>query len=208
MSADFPNMLREVFKLNIEYSRRAFESFMATSEQVWGAPPAGSPLAYGLQPLGDKILKSFRDNAAAHFAFVLKFAASKDANDALRLYAEHINERIQTLSQQFQDINRLALQITTVKKLADTSVAPKIAADKQNSTPTVPSVPPADKATAQSLRSGANGGLTSQVASALQSNQRRVDHRDEKVKKARSIQKAATPKAKAPNKKPKSRSKA
>jgi hypothetical protein len=207
MSADFPNMLREVFKLNIEYSRQAFESFMATSEQFWDAAPAVSPLAYGLQPLGDKLLKLFRDDAAAHFAFVLKFAASKDANDALRLYAEHINERIQTLSQQFQDINHLALQITTVKKLADTSVAPKITADKHDSTPTVPSVPPADKATAQ-LRSGANGGLASQVASALQSNQPRVDHRDKKVKKARSIQKAATPKAKAPNKKPKSRSKA
>jgi hypothetical protein len=184
MAADVP--FREVLKLNIEQSRRAFETLMATSEKAW---------APAVWPLGDKIIKSFRDNAAAHFAFALRLIASKDASDALRLYAEHVEERTHTLSQQFQEISSLAVQIGAAnksEKLDDTSVTKK-AAIKQDSpgTPTVPNALGTGKATAPSSHSGANGGLTSQVATALPSPPRAAN-RGGKGKKPRKIQNGPT----------------
>jgi hypothetical protein len=121
MAVDVP--FREVLKLNIEQSRRAFETLMATSRKL------------GLQRFGhgDKIIKSFRDNAAAHFAFALRLIASKDASDALRLYAECVEERTHTLSQQFQEISSLAVQIGAAnksEKLDDTSVTKKLPSNR------------------------------------------------------------------------------
>jgi len=193
MAADV--LFREVLKLNIEQSRRAFETLMATTEKVWVIPQVVLPLPGGLQPLGDKIIKSFRDNAAAHFAFALRLVASKDASDALRLYAEHVEERIHSLSQQFQEISSLAVQIGAAnksEKLDDTSVTKK-AAIKQDSpvTPTVPNALGTGKATAPSSHSGANGGLTSQVATALPSAPRAAN-RGGKGKKPRKVQNGPT----------------
>jgi hypothetical protein len=124
-----------------------------------------------------------------------KLIASKDASDALRLYAEHVEERTHTLSQQFQEISSLAVQIGAAnksEKLDDTSVTKK-SAIKQDSpgTPTVPNALGTGKATAPSSHSGANGGLTSQVATALPSPPRAAN-RGGKGKKPRKIQNGPT----------------
>ena len=192
-----PCSVREVLEINIEHSCRAFETLMATSAKAWVTPQAIWPLTDGLQPLGDKILKSFRDNAAAHFAFALKLAASKDASDALRLYGEHVEERVKTWSQQFQEISRLAVEMGAANKseqLDDISSADKAAIRADNPTIlTVPDTPPAGKAIAQSSHQGANGSLNSQVASARPSTQPRVANRGGKGKKPPKVQKAARP---------------
>jgi Phasin protein len=187
MSADFLDTFRQVLKLNIEQSRRAFETLMATRERVW--------VTRAVWPLGDKIIKSFRDNAAAHFAFALRLIASKDPNDALRLYAEHVEERMQTLSRQFQEISSFAGQIGAANKsdqFGDISCANKAA--NKTDLPGIPTVPAAlrtHKATPQSSHQGANGLLNSEVASVSSSNQPRVAKRGGKSKKPRNLQKAA-----------------
>jgi hypothetical protein len=116
MTAGFSDAFRELLKLSIEQSRRAFETFMTISENAWLVPQAGLPHTYDLSPLGDKIREAFRVNAAAHFAVALRLADSRDATEAMRLYAEHVEERIETVSRQFQEISSLVAQMVAANK--------------------------------------------------------------------------------------------
>lgn len=195
MSADFADPFRQVLELNIEQSRRTFDTLMA----VWLTPQAALPLTRGLQPLGDKVIKSFRDNAAANFAFALRLIASKDANDALRLYAEHLEERIETFFRQYREISTLAAQIGAANKseqFGDLACA-KTAANKTDLPGiSVPAASRTHKATSLSSHQ-ANGLLNSEVAIALSSTPR-VAKRGAKSNKPRNLHKnarAATGKA-------------
>ena len=165
MTADFSDMFREVLKLSIENSQRAFETFMTTSENAWIAPQADLPLACGLQPLSDRIREAVRTNAAAHFDVALRLVDSKDASEAMRLYAEHVGERIQTLLRQFQEISSLAAEIVAAnksKQFEDISGVAKAAKnDEVLGSPGCggPHASRNGKVTPQSSRKEANGAL-------------------------------------------------
>jgi len=191
MTTDFPDPFRQSLKHNIEQSRQAFDTFMA----AWLTAQATLPSTAALQPLGNKIIQSFRDNAAAHFAFALRLIASKDASDALKIYAQHVEERMHTLSQQFQEIGSLAIQTGAANKseqFGDISSA-KRAANKTE-LPDIPTMPVGlrtNQATPQFSPHGGNGLLSPEVASAQSSTKPRITKRGGKSKKKRNLQKAA-----------------
>ena len=190
MSTDLPDQFRQLLKFNIELSRQAFDSLMA----IWATPQAASPPAGALQPLGEKILEAFRDNVAANFAFALRLIASKDARETSRLYAEHVQERMQSFSRQFQEISFAGLIGGAIKanQFGDISRANK-AANKAYF-PVLPTVPLAlhsHEATPQSSDQRANGLLNSEAASITSSNPSHVAKRDAKSKKPRKLQRPA-----------------
>jgi len=72
MTAEFPGLLRDLFKLSVEQAQRAFETFLTTSEGAWRGIQAGSQAGRGMGALMDKVAKITGANAEASFSFALK----------------------------------------------------------------------------------------------------------------------------------------
>ena len=69
MKPEIPQALRELMKLSIEQAKRAFETFVATSEKTWKSLETSSPNGRAsLFALNAKIAEITRLNAEANFA--------------------------------------------------------------------------------------------------------------------------------------------
>jgi hypothetical protein len=112
MAAEFPGGLRDLFKLTIEQSRRAFETFVTTSEKTWKGTQASSPAGRGtMEPLMDKVAEITRANAEANFSLALELADSTDTRQAMELYTEHARKQMEAFARQFEEVLKLTTQL-------------------------------------------------------------------------------------------------
>jgi phasin len=112
MSAEVPQALRELMKLNIDQARRGFETFVATSEKAWksleNASPCGHP---GLFELNAKIVEITRLNAEANFALAAKLAEAKDVAQAIELQSQHVKRQMELFVRQLEEMRDLAARM-------------------------------------------------------------------------------------------------
>ncbi|MGA7458157.1 MAG: phasin family protein [Methyloceanibacter sp.] len=112
MKAEIPQALRELMKLSIEQARRAFETFVATSEKAWKSletsPPNGRASLYALNA---KIVEVTRLNAEANFALAAKLAEAKDVAQAIELQSQHVKTQMDSFVHQLEEMRDLAAQI-------------------------------------------------------------------------------------------------
>jgi len=90
MKPEVPDSFRDLMKVSIEQTKRAFDTFAATSERTWKTLETSSQTASsGLRSLNEKIAQITRNNAEANFALAMKLAESKDVSQAMELQTEH-----------------------------------------------------------------------------------------------------------------------
>jgi hypothetical protein len=112
MQAELPPALRELMKTSIEQAKRAFEAFVATSEQAWKSLETGSPSGRaGLSALNAKIVEITRLNAEANFALAAELAEAKDLAQAIELQSRHVKQQMDIFVQQLEEMRDLAAQI-------------------------------------------------------------------------------------------------
>jgi phasin len=111
MTPEIPQGLRDLLKLSIEQARRAFETFVATSEKTWKSIETSSQAARNsMQGLNEKIAEITRANADSSFALALELAESKDISQAMELQSEHVRKQMETFARQLEEIRDLAAQ--------------------------------------------------------------------------------------------------
>ena len=110
--AEVPDAFRDLMKISIEQTKRAFETFAATSEKAWKTFETSSQTAgSGLRSLNEKIAEITRNNAEANFALAMKLAESKDVGQAMELQTEHARKQMESFVHQLEEIRDLAAQV-------------------------------------------------------------------------------------------------
>ena len=109
---EVPDAFRDLMKISIEQTKRAFETFAATSEKAWKTFETSSQTAgSGLRSLNEKIAEITRNNAEANFALAMKLAESKDVGQAMELQTEHARKQMESFVHQLEEIRDLAAQV-------------------------------------------------------------------------------------------------
>jgi phasin len=112
IKAEVPEALRELMKMSIEQAKRAFETFVSTSEKTWKSLEASSPSGRaGLFALNAKIAEITRHNAEANFALAMRLAEAKDVAHAIELQSEHMRKQMETFVQQLEEMRDLTAQM-------------------------------------------------------------------------------------------------
>ena len=112
MKPENPETLRELMKMSIEQARRAFETFVSTSEKTWKSLENSSPSGRAsLYALNAKIAEITRLNAEANFALAMRLAESKDLNQAMELQSQHVRKQMETFVHQLEEMRDLTAQI-------------------------------------------------------------------------------------------------
>ena len=121
MNPEIPESLRNMMKMSIEQAKRAFDTFVTTSENTWKSIENSSQAARAsLQALNTKIADITRSNAEANFALVMKLAESKDIQQAMELQSEHARNQMEAFSRQLDELRDLATKIIQEANLAKT----------------------------------------------------------------------------------------
>src|SRR5262249_50793841 len=112
MKPEVPDSFRDLMKVSIEQTKRAFDTFAATSERTWKTLETSSQTASsGLRSLNEKIAQITRNNAEANFALAIKLAESKDVSQAMELQTEHARKQMESFVHQLEEIRDLAAQV-------------------------------------------------------------------------------------------------
>ena len=112
MKPEIPQPLRELMKMSIEQARRAFETFVSTSEKTWKSLENSSPSGRAsLYALNAKIAEITRLNAEANFALAMRLAESKDLSQAMELQSQHVRKQMETFVHQLEEMRDLTAQI-------------------------------------------------------------------------------------------------
>jgi len=121
MNPEIPEPLRNMMKISIEQAKRAFDTFVTTSENTWKSIENSSQAARAsLQALNTKIADITRSNAEANFALVMKLAESKDIQQAMELQSEHARNQMEAFARQLEELRDLATKIIQEANLAKT----------------------------------------------------------------------------------------
>jgi phasin len=109
---EVPDAFRDLMKISIEQTKRAFETFASTSEKAWKTFETSSQTASsGLRSLNEKIAEITRNNAEANFALAMRLAESKDVSQAMELQTEHARKQMESFVHQLEEIRDLAAQV-------------------------------------------------------------------------------------------------
>jgi phasin len=112
MKPEVPDSFRDLMKVSIEQTKRAFETFASTTEQTWKTFETSSHAAgSGLRALNEKIAEITRNNAEANFALAMRLAESKDVSQAMELQTAHARQQMETFMRQLEEVRDLAAQV-------------------------------------------------------------------------------------------------
>ncbi len=115
--AELPDSIRSVMKSSIEQARKAFDTFVASSEKmIHGLDTSSNPVADSLKHLNEKIAAFTRQNAEANFNLAAKLADARQLSDIVELQNAHVRDQMETFSRQLEELREL-----TVKAVKDGS---------------------------------------------------------------------------------------
>src|SRR4026207_2138672 len=127
---EVPDAFRDLMKISIEQTKRAFETFASTSEKAWKTFETSSQTASsGLRSLNEKIAEITRNNAEANFALAMKLAESKDVSQAMELQTEHARKQMESFVHQLEEIRDLAAQVIQDSSSAAAATGKQVAQD-------------------------------------------------------------------------------
>jgi phasin len=112
MKPEIPEPMRDLMKMSIEQTKRAFETFASASEKTWKSLESSSQSARTtLYSLNAKFAEITRRNAEANFILAMRLAETKDFNQAIDLQSEHVRKQMETFMQQLEEVRDLTAQI-------------------------------------------------------------------------------------------------
>ncbi|MGA7325674.1 MAG: phasin family protein [Rhodomicrobium sp.] len=114
---DLPDSIRSIMKSSIEQARKAFDTFVASSEKViQGTDTSSNPVADNLKQLNEKIATFTKQNADANFNLAMRLADARQLSEIVELQNAHVREQMETFSRQLEELREL-----TVKAVKDGS---------------------------------------------------------------------------------------
>ncbi len=114
---DLPDSIRSIMKSSIEQARKAFDTFVASSEKViQGIDTSSNPVADNLKQLNEKIATFTKQNADANFNLAMRLADARQLSEIVELQNAHVRDQMETFSRQLEELREL-----TVKAVKDGS---------------------------------------------------------------------------------------
>ena len=96
--AELPDSIRGIMKSSIEQARKAFDSFVSTSENMLhGLDTSSNPVADSLKTLNEKVASFTKQNAEANFNLAIRLADARQLSDIVELQNAHMREQMETL---------------------------------------------------------------------------------------------------------------
>ena len=109
--AELPDSIRSIMKSSIEQARKAFDSFVATSENMLhGLDTSANPVADSLKSLNEKVAAFTRQNAEANFNLAMRLADARQLSDIVELQNAHMREQMETFSKQLEELRELTVK--------------------------------------------------------------------------------------------------
>ncbi len=133
--AELPDSIRSIMKASIEQARKAFDTFVASSEKmIHGLDTSSVPAADGIKQLNEKIAAFTRQNAESNFNLALQLTDARQLSDIVELQNAHLRNQMETFSRQLEELREL-----TVRAVKDGSA--EAAKTVQNAASSIPSNP-------------------------------------------------------------------
>jgi phasin len=118
--AELPDSIRGIMKSSIEQARKAFDSFVSTSENMLhGLDTSSNPVADSLKTLNEKVASFTKQNAEANFNLAIRLADARQLSDIVELQNAYMREQMESFSRQLEELREL-----TVKALKEGSRLP------------------------------------------------------------------------------------
>ena len=113
--AELPNSIRNIMKSSIEQARKAFDTFVASSEKMINSVDTSSmPAADGLKQLNEKITAFTRQNAESNFNLAMQLTDARHLSEIVELQNAHLRNQMETFSRQLEELRELTMK--TVKE--------------------------------------------------------------------------------------------
>jgi len=111
---EMPEPMRQVMKSSIEQARKAFETFLAASQQAMeNIDTSSSPASHSMKMLNQKIAEFTKANAEANFDLAARLADAKEMKDVIELQNQHVRHQMETFTQQLDELRRLTTEVVT-----------------------------------------------------------------------------------------------
>ncbi len=121
---EIPEPVRNMMKATIDQTRRAFETFIAASQQAMsGFDTSANPSMDGLKQLNGKIAEFTRANADANFRFAMKLADAKQVSEVMEIQSNYVRELMDSYGKQMEEIRSLTTKVVQDGTKAATSAA-------------------------------------------------------------------------------------
>jgi phasin len=118
--AELPDSIRGIMKSSIEQARKAFDSFVSTSENMLHSLDTSSnPVADSLKTLNEKVASFTKQNAEANFDLAIQLAGARQLSDIVELQNAYMRQQMESFSHQLEELREL-----TVKALKEGSRLP------------------------------------------------------------------------------------
>ncbi len=118
--ADMPDSIRSIMKSSIEQAKKAFDTFISTSEKMMQSiDVTSSTTTESLKALNEKIAQFTRQNAEANFNLALRLADARQMSDVVEMQNAHVREQMETFSHQLEELRELTTKV--VKENARTT---------------------------------------------------------------------------------------
>ena len=113
--AELPDSIRNIMKSSIEQARKAFDTFVASSEKMINSVDTSSmPAADGLKQLNEKITAFTRQNAELNFNLAMQLTDARHLSEIVELQNAHLRNQMETFSRQLEELRELTMK--TVKE--------------------------------------------------------------------------------------------
>lgn len=111
--AEMPEPMRNILKASIDQARKAFESFISTSQQALSnfEPPAKTPAMESLKQFNEKIAEFTRKNADANFTFAMKLADARQVSDVLDMQNSYVRGMMDSYAKQLEELRSITTKI-------------------------------------------------------------------------------------------------
>jgi phasin len=132
--AELPDSIRGIMKSSIEQARKAFDSFVATSENMLhGLDTSSNPVADSLKNLNEKVAAFTRQNAEANFNLAMRLADARQLSEIVELQNAHMREQMETFSRQLEELRDLTVKaVKEGSRVATTAVQAPMNAAQHN----------------------------------------------------------------------------
>lgn len=110
--ADMPDSIRSIMKSSIEQAKKAFDTFISTSEKMMQSIDAtSSTTTESLKALNEKIAQFTRQNAEANFNLALRLADARQMSEVVEMQNAHVREQMETFSRQLEELRELTTKV-------------------------------------------------------------------------------------------------
>lgn len=109
--AELPDSIRNIMKMSIEQARKAFDTFVASSEKMMQSVDTSSiPAADGVKQLNEKIAAFTRQNAESNFNLALQLTEARHLSEIVELQNAHLRTQMETFSRQLEELRDLTMK--------------------------------------------------------------------------------------------------